>query len=346
MYDKAYRERVSVMRRQMTMQIAPRPVMETLMIGGLLAFISLRIYLGGDMASFIPTVSVFAVAAIRMLPSFNRISGNVGVILYNKASIEALYKDMQGLGDDGACKTLPTDDKPAGKLPVNKTVEIRDVLFYYPEREDDKVLDHISLEIKKNTSVAFVGQTGAGKTTLADVIMGLLPPVSGHVYADDTDIYENLKAWHNTVGYIPQDIYLLDGTIRENITFGLDPATVTDDEIWAALKAARADDFVSRLPDKLLSSIGPGGVQLSGGQRQRLGIARAILKNPEVLILDEATSALDNETESEVMDAIEALNGTRTLIIIAHRLTTIKNCDKVYEVGDGRVTLKDKAELI
>ena len=343
-YDEAYTERVYAMKRQMLMQISPRPIMETVMICGLLGFISLRVYLGGDMTSFIPTVSVFAVAAIRMLPSFNRISGNIGVILYNRASVEALCEDLREISDtkDG----LSDGRSKSAKIDLNDAIHLKDVSFYYPERPDNKVIDGVSLDIIKNTAVGFVGVTGAGKTTLADIIMGLLKPVSGQVLADETDVYENPAGWHEAVGYIPQEIYLLDGSIRENVAFGLDMDEASDEDIYAALRAAQAEDFVKELPDGLSSMVGPLGVQLSGGQRQRIGIARALLKKPDVLVLDEATSALDNDTESAVMEAIEALNGTKTLIIIAHRLSTIRACDTIYEVAGGKVISRSKEEIL
>ena len=331
-YDAAYRERVSVLKRQMLLQIAPRPVMETVMICGLLGFISLRIYLGGDMTSFIPTISVFAVAAIRMLPSFNRISGSIGVILSNKASVEALYRDIKEADE---MKHEKTAGISASHMELINGIHLRNVSFCYPGRPDNKVLDGVSLDIPKNSSVAFIGSTGAGKTTLADIIMGLLTPVSGHVYADDRDIFDDLDAWHGIIGYIPQDIYLIDGTVRDNVAFGIRQDEVTDDEIREALRQAQADGFVGELPDGMFSKVGPDGVQLSGGQRQRLGIARALLRKPEILILDEATSALDNDTESAVMEAVSSFSGSKTLIIIAHRLSTISGCDMVYEIKDG-----------
>lgn len=338
-YDTAYREMVTVGRRQSLLKIAPRPVMETVMICGLLGFISLRIYLGGDMSSFIPTLSVFAVAAIRMLPSFNRISGNLGIILSNKASAEALCRDLQEM-EKADLSEIKRDNKDAEeKIVFNKAVRLEDITFSYPGRPNDMVLDGVSLLIPRNSSVAFIGPTGAGKTTTADIILGLLRPDSGKVLADDKDIQDNIRAWHKIIGYIPQDIFLIDGTVRENVAFGAGADEVSDEEIWEALKMAQADEFIGSLPDKLHSNVGPDGVQLSGGQRQRIGIARALLRKPEILVLDEATSALDNDTENAVMDAINAFSGSKTLIIIAHRLSTIKECDRVYEIKNGKAGL-------
>lgn len=339
-YDTAYREMVTVGRRQSLLKLAPRPMMETVMICGLLGFVSLRIYLGGDMGSFIPTLSVFAVAAIRMLPSFNRISGNLGIILSNKASAEALCGDLKEMEAADGSEIKRGDESKEPAMGFNKAVRLEDVSFAYPGRPNDKVLDGVSLEIPRNSSVAFIGPTGAGKTTIADIILGLLRPGSGRVMADDTDIHENIRAWHTLIGYIPQDIYLIDGTVKENVAFGIRASKVSDEEIWEALGKAQASEFVEALPEKLESKVGPDGVQLSGGQRQRIGIARALLRKPEILVLDEATSALDNDTESAVMDAINAFSGTGTLIIIAHRLSTIEGCDKVYEVRDGKAVLR------
>ena len=196
-------------------------------------------------------------------------------------------------------------------------------------------MNHLNLDIKKNTSVAFIGQSGAGKTTLADIILGILEPIEGHVYLDDKDVFKNLDSWHSKIGYIPQNIYLLDDTIARNITFGIADKDINRDRLEYAVKRAQLKDMIDELKDGLDTEIGEGGIRLSGGQRQRIGIARALYNEPEILILDEATSALDNDTEKAVMEAIDSLHGEMTLIIIAHRLSTIKNCDYIYEVKDG-----------
>ena len=208
--------------------------------------------------------------------------------------------------------------------------------FTYPEAEE-AVLSHVNVTIPKNKSVAFIGPSGAGKTTMVDLILGVLKPDAGRVTVDGRDIRESYRGWHEKIGYIPQTIYMLDDTIRNNIAFGQE-GEIDDTQIWEALRQAQLDSFVASLEDGLDTMIGEAGVRLSGGQRQRIGIARALYRRPEILVLDEATSALDNETEAAVMEAIDSLQGRMTLLIIAHRLSTIKNCDIVYQVENGGVT--------
>jgi len=342
-YDESYKKQTVIQRKQSLLSIAPRPIMETVCICGLLGFMAFRIYLGADMASFVPVMSVFAIAAIRMLPSFNRISGCVGIIMFNKPSLEAVFDDLKAI--EKLDKQLMLENNDTTEIALDKGIFCRDISFTYPSRPDKIILNGISLEVPKNNSVAFVGPSGSGKTTLADVILGVLKPQSGNILADDIDVYEHLNAWHRIVGYIPQTIYMIDDTVRANIAFGIDPKEVDDDEIWRALKEAQLDEFIKEQPLGLDTNIGSMGVKLSGGQRQRIGIARALYRNPQVLILDEATSALDNETETAVMEAIDSLAGSKTMIIIAHRLTTIRNCDIIYEVRNGKISRKTKEEL-
>ena len=217
------------------------------------------------------------------------------------------------------------------------------MLWKYPESKK-ATLQGINLEIKKGESVAFIGESGAGKTTLADIILGLYIPQEGTVTVDGVSIYDIPQDWSRIVGYVPQSVYLLDDTIRNNILFG--EKQMDDKKIWDALKQAQLYDFVKTLPDGLNTIVGERGIKFSGGQRQRIAIARALYYNPDILVLDEATSALDNETEEALMESIEALQGLKTLIIIAHRLSTIRNCDKIYEVKDGKIELRNKEEIL
>ncbi len=342
-YDDTYKKQVSIQRRQSVLSIAPRPIMETVCICGLLGFIAFRIYLGGDIENFIPVISVFAVAAIRMLPSFNRISGYVASIMFHKPSLEAVYEDLKSI--EKLRQALEEDNEDETVIALDKGVRCEGISFYYPSRPDKLIVDNVSFEIPKNKAVALVGPSGSGKTTLADIILGVLKPGKGHIYADDIDVYEHLHAWHNIVGYIPQTIYMIDDTVRANVAFGVAPEDINDDDIWRALKEAQLDEFIKEQPEGLDTNIGSMGVKLSGGQRQRIGIARALYRDPKVLILDEATSALDTDTETAVMEAIDSLAGSKTMIIIAHRLTTIRNCDIIYEVRNGKITRKTKEEL-
>ena len=207
-------------------------------------------------------------------------------------------------------------------------------------------MQNVSLDIEKGTSIAFIGQSGAGKTTMVDIILGLLTPQIGKITADELDIEKNMNIWQKEIGYIPQNIYLSDDTIRNNIAFGIPENEIDEDAVESALYKAQLLQFVDTLPDGLDTIVGDRGIRLSGGQRQRIGIARALYHNPEVLILDEATSALDNDTESSVMEAIDSLKGEKTMIIIAHRLTTIRNVDNIFEVSDGKVTQREKKDIL
>ncbi len=318
----------------------PKYITEMLAMSGLLITISIRVLMGVNIAEFAATLSAFALAAIKMLPSFNRITEYVGNVFYGKASVDALYEDLRQI-EELNFGTI-TDNSDVERLELQNVIEVKDVSFKYPEGVKD-VFSNANIAIEKNKSVAFIGKSGAGKTTLADIMLGLLEPYKGTVTVDGQNVFENEASWHKAVGYIPQNIYLIDDTIRTNVAFGHDKDN--DDKVWQALKEARLDEYVRSLPEGLDTIVGDRGVKLSGGQRQRVGIARALYTQPSVLFLDEATSALDTETENAVMESINYLQGKTTLIIIAHRLSTIRNCDYVYEVGDGKIVLKDKAQL-
>lgn len=342
-YNQSYKKYATIQRQQSMLTFMPRPIMETVCICGLLLAVIVKLLQdGSDITSFIPTLTVFAVAAFRMLPSFNRITGYMGGIMFNKPSIDAVYKDLKEI--EVLMKEQEKEEQSTIAIELNKEIRVNDVSFKYPESKR-MILDHANLSIKKNTSVAFIGSSGAGKTTLADLILGLFEPINGKITVDDIDIRNHMKSWHQCIGYIPQNIYLMDDTIKANITFGIDEDRIDEQAINKALKEAQLDELINSLPDGLETVIGDRGVKLSGGQRQRIGIARALYRNPRVLVLDEATSALDNETEKDVMEAIDGLHGTRTLIVIAHRLSTIKNCDEIYEVGNGKIILEDKCSI-
>ncbi|MCC2166634.1 ABC transporter ATP-binding protein [Gallintestinimicrobium propionicum] len=322
----------------------PKYIVETVAMVGLVFAIIIKLLFGhGALETFIPQIAVFAVAAFRLLPSVGRVNAYINSIMYNKASLDMIYDDLKEI-DSEPVQEIEWQGKKE-KWIFTKGVTVEHVSYHYPD-SDVEVLHDISLEIPKGKTVALIGPSGAGKTTLADIILGLLPPVSGVVRMDQHNVYENLRSWREKLGYIPQSIYLSDDTIRNNVAFGIYEAQIDDNAIWKALEKAQLKEFVQGLEKGLDTCVGDRGVRLSGGQRQRIGIARALYHDPEILVLDEATSALDSSTEQAVMESIESLQGLKTMIIIAHRLTTIKNADLVYEVSGGNVTLRDKNEVI
>lgn len=313
------------------LQMIPKPIMETLCITAVMLAIILKLLNGAEITSFMATISAFAVAAFRLLPSFNRLTNYVSVIIFNYPAFDAAYNDLKKI-EEVSIENYGMLDKNEEVLPLNHSIRIENVSYKYPAGEG-LVLRNIKLEIPKNKSVALIGPSGAGKTTLADLILGALEPTAGDIYIDETNAFEHLSAWQKNVGYIPQTIYLMDDTIRNNITYGAEK--VDDERLMRAVEEAQLKEFIETLSEGLNTEIGERGMRLSGGQRQRIGIARALYSNPQVLVLDEATSALDNDTEKAVMEAIDSLAGTKTLIIIAHRLSTVENCDIKYEIKDG-----------
>ena len=277
-----------------------------------------------------------------MMPAFSRISGYLSGIMYGKASVECVYEMTKRLEEK--TETVEKIETTMDDFPSEGVLQVRDVSFQYPDTKET-VLEHISCDIKQNSSVALIGPSGGGKTTLANLILGLIEPQSGRIEFGGHCINENMRAWHERVGFIPQAIFLLDNTIRRNIAFGLTDDESEDEKIWKALEKAQLDQFVRDLPEGLNTMVGEQGVKLSGGQRQRIGIARALYTDPQLLILDEATSALDGETEAAVMAALENLHGKITMLIIAHRLTTIRKCDRVYRI-ENKVLEEVKKETL
>ena len=308
----------------------PKPVMEALCIAGLMITIAVRINMTeSDPTHFVGVLAVFAAAAFYLLPSANKMSEYLASIIHNGVVIHKIGDLEIDLSEER--------DYPA--MALEREIRVNDMTFTYPEMEEP-VLSHVNVTIPKNSSVAFIGPSGAGKTTMVDLILGVLKPQEGQITLDGVDISTSYRGWHDKIGYIPQTIYMLDDTIRNNIAFGKKEG-INDEDVWAALRQAQLDEFVESLEEGLDTVIGEAGVRLSGGQRQRIGIARALYRKPEVLVLDEATSALDTETEAAVMQAIDSLQGKMTMLIIAHRLSTIKNCNIVYKVENGSVTVQD-----
>lgn len=321
--------------------VLPKYFIESTCMTGMMLAIIVKINYGQKaLIDFVPQLAVFAVAAFRMLPSVGRINEYYTYVMYAMPSLDLIYHDLKDIENLKIEETGEIEDN----WKLQDKISVSHVSYCYPDASQN-VLEDVSFSITKGTSVAFIGASGAGKTTMADIILGLLQPQIGHVYADSMDIHRHLMTWDKEIGYIPQTIYLSDDTIRNNIAFGIDEKDIDEDAVINAAKEAQLYEFVESLPDGLDTFVGDRGVRISGGQRQRIGIARALYHNPEVLVLDEATSALDTETETAVMKAIDSLHGSKTMLIIAHRLTTIRNVDQIFEIGNGKVTPRSKSEV-
>ena len=320
----------------------PRLLIETVAIIGLMGYMLFDMaVLGADIKQLEPQLGVLAAAAARLLPSANRINNYLTSIAYFEPFLMNVSDNLQEEINDSSISYNSEDYRKkleTKKLPVNKTISLKDITYKYPGA-DRYVLNHADMEVPVGKSVGIVGTSGAGKTTIVDVMLGLLKTESGHIYADGVDVMENYSGWLKNIGYIPQTIFMIDSTIRKNVAFGYADEDIDDAKVWQALKEASLDEYVKSLPEGLDTKIGERGIRLSGGQRQRIGIARALFEDPEVLVLDEATSALDNETEAAIMDSINKLHGRKTLVIIAHRLQTIEKCDMVYSIKDGKAVV-------
>ncbi|TNJ37005.1 ABC transporter ATP-binding protein [Prosthecochloris vibrioformis] len=318
-----------VRRLNATIQQAPRLWLELLSVGGLIVLVFTMLFQGEPLDNIVPKLGVFAVATFRMMPSVNRMLTSIQSLQYCLPVIDIL-------GNDFNLSAENKDISHHNKKKFDEDIELRNISFSYPGATTPAI-NNISLTIKKGESIGFMGPSGSGKSTLVDIILGLITPDSGTVYVDGKNVTKNMREWQNLIGYVPQSIYLTDDDLAHNIAFGLPDNEIHEERIWKAIKAANLENFVRKLPDGIKTFVGERGVRLSGGQRQRIGIARALYHDPEVVVLDEATSALDNETELAVMDAVKELQGSKTLIIVAHRLSTIEQCDNIYKINEGKI---------
>lgn len=332
-YEENGRYFASSLKRSKLFQVMPRYLLETVCVCGILAMVLLKLYLGAEVQELVPQLSVFAVAAFRLLPSVNQVNHLMSNMLFLKPSIDQIYEDLQAAGVEKNQKE-PTEDYE--RLPDADVIRLSHVSFSYPGSAEP-VLSDVSLELPLSLSIGFVGSSGAGKTTFMDLLLGLLKPDTGSVRYGECDVRDYPEAWGRKLGYIPQSIYLADDTIRRNVAFGIPDSRISDEQVRKALAEAQLLEYVEGLSKGLDTLVGESGVRLSGGQRQRIGIARALYQEPEILVLDEATSALDSETEQAVMEAVEHLRGKCTLLMIAHRTSTLRSCDRIYRVENGKV---------
>ena len=318
-----------VSKRQSILLALPRLMLELFAVTGLASLIIVMINQGKPIESLLPITGLFAVAAFRLLPSVNRVISVVQYLRFYLPIINTMYDEIRLLDN-----TKPTTH--SGSLVLKDTLTLEQVRYDYPSTESS-ALSGINLTITHGTSIGFVGDSGAGKSTLVDIILGLLTPVSGSVKVDGVDIQKSIRGWQDQIGYVPQSIYLTDDTLRKNIAFGLPAKQINDDAVRRAIHDAQLEKFINELSEGLDTVVGERGIRLSGGQRQRIGIARALYHDPSVLVLDEATSSLDTDTESGVMDAVRDLHGKKTILIVAHRLSTVEDCDYLYRLEQGKI---------
>jgi ATP-binding cassette subfamily C protein len=320
-------------RALVTISEFPRLVFETIAVCGVIVVVLTMLTLDKTISSIIPMLALFTAAAFRIMPALSRVMNSLTTIRHHMPALEAVHHDLNHI-----LKTRRGPDPEPGiaRLDFRHSIIFKHVDFSY-DSSNIFALQNISFEILKGQTVAFVGPTGSGKTSIVDLIIGLLEPTGGEILIDDHAISDLNQVWRKNIGYIPQSIFLLDDTIRRNVALGVQEEDIDDELAWKALRMANVEDFVQTLPGRLESVIGEHGVRISGGQRQRIGIARALYHDPAVLVLDEATSALDYETENAITESIRELAHHKTIIIIAHRIETLKGCDQIFVVNNGRI---------
>lgn len=332
-FEHYSKKRINSEKKSLILNSLPKLLIEAVTIDSIIVYMILMLLGGKEMETLIPQFSAFAVAAVRLLPAANRISSSMSDVAYREPTLDNLIESLSEIKNSFRQEKKLAEIRD---LTFKEEIRLNNVSFKYPNT-DKFVLENAEMIVPFGKSVGIIGKSGAGKTTAVDILMGLLHTTNGDVNVDENSIWSNYNKWLSLIGYIPQTIYLLDDSIRANVAFGVPQEEIDDESVIKALKDAELYDYILSLPDGIETTIGERGIRLSGGQRQRLGIARALYNNPSILVLDEATSALDNETEAAIMKAIYSLHGKKTLIIIAHRLTTIRNCDIVYRVEDGKI---------
>jgi ABC-type multidrug transport system fused ATPase/permease subunit len=317
---------------QLILQQLPRLWLELLAVAGLVLLVLTMLAQGKGVDRVLPTLALFAAAAFRLMPAVNRILSGVQSIRYSRPSISHLFKEFKLIFSEPEV----TEELNSNALTLETEIRLSNISFVYPGASAPSLND-VSISIKKSESVGFIGPSGSGKSTLVDIILGLLSPNGGQVMVDGQDVQKKMRLWQNQIGYVPQSIYLTDDTLRHNVAFGLPNEEIDDVAVQRAIKDAQLEEFVVSLPNGLETIVGERGIRLSGGQRQRIGIARALYHDPAVLVLDEATSALDTATEQGVMQSVMALHGSKTILIVAHRLSTVEHCDRLYRLEHGKV---------
>lgn len=330
---------VEAVQKYTLLNSVPKLLIESVAIISVVVYMIFLLASGTSVMSMMPILTVFAAAVVRLMPCATRINNQLNNIIYFEPFLMGVSDNLQEEinGENTDMSFAKESDK---KLPLKREIRLENITYAYPN-SDKLIFDNAQMTIPIGKAVGVVGTSGAGKTTVVDILLGLLKLKTGVIYADDIDIQSNYRAWLKNIGYIPQMIFMLDDTIRNNVAFGVPEDKISEERVWEVLKEAQLDEYVKELPEGLDTKIGERGIRISGGQRQRIGIARALYGDPDILILDEATSALDNDTEAAIMESINNLHGKKTLVIIAHRLQTIEKCDIVYRVENGKA-VKEK----
>jgi ATP-binding cassette, subfamily B, bacterial PglK len=314
----------------------PRFAIDTLAVSGMVAIVAILLRRGQDLQSSLLLLGIFALAAVRLIPSTSRMSSSLAQLRYRYASTEVIYQELLALQQRPSEPLPGSAEEQVSPIPFRRALVIEHLSYSYPATRQPAI-DDVSLEIPKGHWAAFIGPTGAGKTTLADLILGLLVPSSGRILVDGRNLHDNLASWQRNIGYVPQTVYVIDDSVRRNVAFGVPEEEIDDERVWQALRAAQVDHLVRSMPGELNAIIGERGGRISGGERQRLGIARALYRDPEVLVIDEATANLDPGTEAAIVEVIGGLRGKKTIIIITHRLAFARNCDCIYMLAQGRL---------
>ncbi len=334
-YHKCGKGYVDAVQKYSLYNNIPKLLIETACVAVMMGYMIFLTLAGRSTGDMLEILSTLAAAAFVLLPCVNRINNQINSMAYFEPFFMGVSDNLQDeITGEKVDMSFAAEDEE--KLPVRECIELKGITYAYPNT-DKLIFDRADMTIPIGSSVGIVGTSGAGKSTIVDILLGLLEVREGSIHADGVDVRTNYRRWLKNIGYIPQMIFMLDDTIRKNVAFGVPEDKIDEERLWEVLKEAQLDEFVRSLPEGVDTGIGERGIRLSGGQRQRIGIARALYHDPEVLVLDEATSALDNDTEKAIMEAINRLHGRKTLIIIAHRLQTIEQCDMVYRVEDGRI---------
>jgi len=335
-YDQVFNNSTGLsntMRMKDFVSSVPRYFLELVMILFIVAIVFIYSYQEKELELVVPILTMFLIAAIRLFPTVNQIIGGISHIRFGRPVVDLLYKDLKN-----ADKYIFEDKiNTINKVSIFESIELQNVSYAYPSR-DLKVIDGLSIKIKKGDSVGVIGPSGSGKTTLLDILLGLIDVDKGSVLFNGVGLDMNLSNWKSHVAYIPQNIFIIDNTIARNIALGVPDEQINFNMLDNAINQSKLTELVNQMPDGVNTILGEDGVQLSGGQRQRIALARAFYHNRDILVMDEATSALDNETESEIVEEIKSLKGNKTLIVIAHRLSTVKHCDYIYKIEKGKIT--------